>query len=329
MDEELRNNKEREDSIFVRKVWLTPLFYVYFAAIVIAIGLVYVTNLTRINRNSVRPDVAVDSSYSVGPFDSTASGNSVSSISPVNLNLILDPTPGMINKGKTLFMANCATCHGTNGEGDGPAAATLNPKPRNFHQQSNWVNGPTLSGMFKTLNQGIPGSAMVSYSMLPVSDRIDLIAYIRTFSPDFPKISPDEVKDVEKEYNLSEGGGNSPSSVTIPVSEAMKMINESAIDRARKINQVREYLSAHGQEEGAKILHYVVQDKYRAITFLLDSNFWSKDLNFFVLLVTANAVQNGFDPRAAQLTAGQWQVMYNFLKGAYEVVSKGSRLAER
>jgi mono/diheme cytochrome c family protein len=32
-----------------------------------------------------------------------------------------------------LFATRCATCHGANAEGDGPAAAGLNPKPRNFH----------------------------------------------------------------------------------------------------------------------------------------------------------------------------------------------------
>lgn len=32
-------------------------------------------------------------------------------------------------RGKKLFAANCATCHGVAGRGDGPAGAALNPKP--------------------------------------------------------------------------------------------------------------------------------------------------------------------------------------------------------
>lgn len=327
MNEEIRDNQKTEDSFLLRRVWLTPLFYIYFATIVIAIGLFYVSNLTRIHRNSVRPDIAVDSSYFSIPVDSTAGRNPVNTT--VNLNLLIDPTPAMINRGKTLFMTNCATCHGVNGEGDGPAAATLNPKPRNFHVQTNWINGPSLSGMFKTLNQGIPGSAMVSYSILPVSDRIDLIAYIRTFSPDFPKISTDEIKTLEKEYSLGENAVSSSSAVTIPISEAVRMINESAIPKMRKINELIAFISDHREEDGAKIFRQVVQDKYRAISFLLDSNFWSKDLNFFVVLITANAVHNGFDPKVAQLTSGQWQEVYNFLKGAYDVVSKEKKLAEK
>jgi len=34
--------------------------------------------------------------------------------------------------GKKVFMTYCATCHGTTGKGDGPAAAGLNPKPADF-----------------------------------------------------------------------------------------------------------------------------------------------------------------------------------------------------
>ena len=34
--------------------------------------------------------------------------------------------------GKPLFQANCSTCHGMGGKGDGPVGAVLNPPPRDF-----------------------------------------------------------------------------------------------------------------------------------------------------------------------------------------------------
>jgi mono/diheme cytochrome c family protein len=59
----------------------------------------------------------------------------------------------------------CASCHGDAGEGNGPAAAALNPKPRNFKApESEWKNGKTVAGITKTLKEGIaPGMASYSY----------------------------------------------------------------------------------------------------------------------------------------------------------------------
>jgi len=38
-------------------------------------------------------------------------------------------THASIMRGRKLFQANCVSCHGAQGKGDGPAAAALNPKP--------------------------------------------------------------------------------------------------------------------------------------------------------------------------------------------------------
>lgn len=46
------------------------------------------------------------------------------------------PMPGGLKgdpaKGGRFYMANCATCHGVRGDGKGPRAYFINPKPRNF-----------------------------------------------------------------------------------------------------------------------------------------------------------------------------------------------------
>ena len=39
---------------------------------------------------------------------------------------------GDIAKGKETFKANCVTCHGDGGKGDGPAGQGLQPSPRDF-----------------------------------------------------------------------------------------------------------------------------------------------------------------------------------------------------
>ena len=40
--------------------------------------------------------------------------------------------PASVRAGRVVFDANCVVCHGANGQGDGPASASLSPKPRRF-----------------------------------------------------------------------------------------------------------------------------------------------------------------------------------------------------
>lgn len=72
-----------------------------------------------------------------------------------------------LQKGQEIFLQNCSSCHGEKGAGDGAAAASLNPKPRNYKAPaSQWKNGKTEVGILKTLNNGIPNSPMVAYKFL-------------------------------------------------------------------------------------------------------------------------------------------------------------------
>lgn len=43
------------------------------------------------------------------------------------------PTAASLQNGAELFARNCAVCHGPDGKGDGPAAASLQTPPANFH----------------------------------------------------------------------------------------------------------------------------------------------------------------------------------------------------
>lgn len=41
-------------------------------------------------------------------------------------------TPADLKQAREVFKSTCSTCHGVDGRGDGPGAAALTPKPRNF-----------------------------------------------------------------------------------------------------------------------------------------------------------------------------------------------------
>lgn len=54
---------------------------------------------------------------------------------PADFASIKDPFAGnadAVTAGKSVFENNCVTCHGAEGKGDGPAGASLNPKPANL-----------------------------------------------------------------------------------------------------------------------------------------------------------------------------------------------------
>jgi len=60
------------------------------------------------------------------------------------------PLPGGLKGdaawGKTFYMANCATCHGAKGDGQGPRAYFINPRPASFvaDKYLNKLNRPTI-----------------------------------------------------------------------------------------------------------------------------------------------------------------------------------------
>jgi mono/diheme cytochrome c family protein len=51
------------------------------------------------------------------------------------------------------YSQRCALCHGPTGHGDGPAAASLNPKPRN-HTDGSYMNGRTDEQLLEVIRNG-------------------------------------------------------------------------------------------------------------------------------------------------------------------------------
>jgi mono/diheme cytochrome c family protein len=103
---------------------------------------------------------------------------------PVDISDVKDPwvpSEKMIAHGRQLFVQNCVMCHGNEGKGDGPAGASLNPKPRNF-VEGKWKKGGTRLGLMGVLQTGLPPSSMASYKHLPVKDRWSLVHYIRSIT---------------------------------------------------------------------------------------------------------------------------------------------------
>jgi mono/diheme cytochrome c family protein len=102
------------------------------------------------------------------------------SIPPIDPKTVMTPNPILMTRGKDLYAQSCATCHGPEGKGDGPAGTGLNPKPRNFTQNQAWKNGTRVEDIYKTLDEGIKGSSMASYNYLSKKDRMALVHTVQS-----------------------------------------------------------------------------------------------------------------------------------------------------
>lgn len=93
-----------------------------------------------------------------------------------------------IDHGKQLYLRECASCHGVEGDGEGPGAYILSQRPRNFQlgvfklRSTTTGDNPTDEDLFKSITGGIAGSSgamMPSFASLPEEDRWALVAYIK------------------------------------------------------------------------------------------------------------------------------------------------------
>lgn len=234
-----------------------------------------------------------------------------------DLKTMVAATPETVEAGKALFQAQCSSCHGTEGKGDGLAAAALNPKPRNFHAADAWINGTEFAGMYKTLEEGINGgkTGMNAYSHLPAKDRVALINYIRSLNSSiYPEASEAELQKLEQDYELSKALSEDAKNVPIPVKLAIeKLVQESAPQR-KKVAQLAEK-AAQSSESGAVLFRQASHDLERSLTVLSNADkAWKGNLNDFVRLVSADLGQNGFATATASFSSAQWQGLHTYLK---------------
>ena len=87
-----------------------------------------------------------------------------------------------------LYRRHCVHCHGITGDGHGPTARFLNPYPRDYRQGTYKFKStlnpaqPTDEDLRRVLMNGVPGTAMPSFSLLPGSEVEALVEYVKYLS---------------------------------------------------------------------------------------------------------------------------------------------------
>ncbi len=91
------------------------------------------------------------------------------------------PVTPDVEKGKEVFNQRCVPCHGSTGHGDGPASASLNPKPRKFADGS-WQSQVTDDYIEKIIQLG--GAAVGKSPAMPsnpdLQSQPQVVAGLRT-----------------------------------------------------------------------------------------------------------------------------------------------------
>src|SRR5688572_14105231 len=98
-----------------------------------------------------------------GNGSSTVTENENATLAPVPAEYagLTNPLgPDAADAGAEVFRTNCATCHGPQGHGDGPAGQALEPKPRNLASIQAAASDDFL---FWRIREGKLGTSMVAW----------------------------------------------------------------------------------------------------------------------------------------------------------------------
>ena len=279
--------------------------FVLFFILFITVGMLYLRNLNDIGKNDSIPLVLEDSSAFIRDIPM----QSPSVLPPVDVKQVAVPNADLLARGRDLFKANCSSCHGENGMGDGPAGVVLNPKPRNFHQATGWTNGAKISEIYRTLQEGIIRNGMASYSYLPPADRFALIHVVRSFNPSPPVDTPEEIAGLETTYQLSRG---SVVMAHIPVRDAMRRIADESAPGIDSLQSRRVQVKSD-QDPGAQLFARYVENPGRLLMACRSRRDAIASMEGFVHVVTANPVALGIRPSVSTIDAQQWSSLHHFV----------------
>ena len=219
-------------------------------------------------------------------------------VPPIDPATVMTPNPELLSRGQALYAQTCASCHGPKGEGNGPAGRGLNPPPRNFTQQAGWQIGPRIENIYKTLEEGIKGSSMVSYAYLSKRDRMALVHYVRSLgSFDHGAEDPKALDEVAARFRSA--GEVIPN--RIPVAMAMARL-------------ASEFTPPSAFEAASDpILLAAIADPARAAQTLSALPGWRASDQILAQGAAWGAPGNGFQPGVALFAPAQWQELRSAL----------------
>jgi cytochrome c oxidase cbb3-type subunit 2 len=134
--------------------------------------------------------------------------------------------------GQTLYVRECSACHGERGDGAGPAAAFLQPRPRDFTKRIFKVRTtdsgmpPRTEDLLRTIERGFPGTAMPSFAFLADEERRRIAARVLTLA----------------------GLLHEPEPAMIPLPASPPPLTPQSVTRGKQLYRDAECFSCHGRQ---------------------------------------------------------------------------------
>ena len=125
---------------------------------------------------------------------------------------------------ETLYNTYCTPCHGSQGDGEGELAYLLYPKPRNFTKGMFKLRStpsgqmPSDDDLFKTIKNGMAGTAMPSFTFLKEDEIKSLVDFVKKLSQKCPPNQPCE--------NYFTGAVTNPVKVPEPLASSAELVEK-------------------------------------------------------------------------------------------------------
>ena len=177
-----------------------------------------------------------------------------------------------LQQGRAVYMKNCMHCHGVSGDGAGPTAQYLYPRPRDYRlgvfKFTSTLAAEKVSrdDLHRVVKYGIPGTYMPSFLLLGEAETKSVVEYVRWLSVrgEFEKRTDDDLADYSND------------SVEDTVKKALA--NFEAAKKAGEKPEKPVSLSQARKEAAEAFAKYQKEDMETAVedtaTFLADA--WSR-----------------------------------------------------
>jgi len=202
-------------------------------------------------------------------------------------------------RGAALYQAQCASCHGSAGAGDGALAAKLEPKPIAFTDEER-ARSRSLMALYQVISQGVEGTSMPAFAGLPEHERWSLAFYVGSLA----------FKDTDIAAGESAFVQNNTASATIPDMNTLVTVTEEELAKASAPSTARavlayarthpEVVREQQERKGIVLARKLLQDSLDA----LKSNQRAKATE-----LALSAYLDGFEPLEARLDATDRQLL--------------------